>query len=422
MIRFKKSTLSNGIRVVSELHSASRAVSIGIWTLVGTRHEGPKDAGISHFLEHLVFKGTKTRSAFQIAKSLEALGGDLNAFTSRENTCYHCLVLKDHWKIGLEVLADLVSNMNLRKEDFKLEKSVILQEIAMGEDNLEELAYDLYLEKSLVDHPLSKPILGTHESISAMTQAQIKNYYSRNYTGSQLIVSAVGQVHHEELVEAVEDFLGQKKKRKFVNSISRPRHRAFRAMVDKPGEQLHFLAGLPSTSFKDKHRFEAFIVNALLGGGMTSRLYQSVRERKGLVYSVNSSLNTFEDFGLINIYAACEPEKMKEVVDQVAKELKRLRKSGITESDLKLFKTQVIGSILLGADDVENRMQSLAVNEMVFGKYKSVDAIIEEMSSVTVKSVNQFIKDYLQLDQIGALLVGAEASGQRNWFTNYSFK
>ncbi len=418
MIRFKKTILKNGIRVVSEMHSESRAASIGVWVATGTRDEDPGDEGISHFLEHLVFKGTKTRSSYQISKSLEALGGDLNAFTTRECTCYHALVLKDHWKKALDVLADLVNNMELNRADFALEKSVILQEIGMGDDNLEELIYDEYLTRCLPKHPLGRPILGTIESVSKMTQKQIQQYYKERYSGNNLIVAAAGNVDHTELVEAVQELLGNKPKRRLQFPRTKPKHRAFRAVIEKQTEQLHVLLGMPCASFKDRDRFEAFIVNALLGGGMTSKLYQSVREKRGLVYSVYSSLNTFDDFGIINVYAGCEKDNMKAVVRTISSELRRVKRNGITEGELELFKTQVAGSLLLGADDIDNRMQSIGVNEMVFRKYKPVDEIIAELNEVTVRSVNQYVRKTFDFDNLGAILMGGGANELKDWFMN----
>jgi predicted Zn-dependent peptidase len=410
LIHFKKSELKNGIRVVSELHSQSRAVALGLWVMTGTRDESDKDAGISHFVEHLVFKGTKTRSAFQLAKALESLGGELNAYTTREYTCYHAIVLKDHWKKALEILSDLATNMEISREDFVVEKSVILQEIAMGEDNLEELIYDVYFERTLGKNPLSRPILGTEKSISAMTLKQIHHYYRERYSGNNIILSAAGCLDHQELVEGAKEFLSSKKKRRFKKTRKKPSHKAIRAVYEKEAEQLHLLVGIPCPSFRDKYRFEAFVVNTLLGGGMTSKLYQSIREKRGLVYTIYSSLNTFEDFGLINIYAACEPKNMKAVIRGLVNEVKRVRKQGITENELEMFKTQVVGGILLGSDDIENRMTSVGVNEMVFEKYKPVEAIVEEIKEVTVKSVNEFMDSYLDLSEAGWLLMGGEAS------------
>ncbi len=410
--------MENGITVVTESHPTSHAASIGIWVQSGTRHEKPSEHGVTHFLEHLVFKGTKKRSSFQISKSLEALGGELNAFTTREYTCYHAMVLKDHCTVAMDVLADLVQNMDLKKDDFDLERSVVLQEIAMGEDQLEELVYDIYLEHGFKGHELGRTILGTEQSIKAMTMSKVKAYYKSKYCGANLIVAAAGNVDHQELVEMAKKMLKSKgPRRKKRSPIIKPYHRSFRKVIEKPTEQLHCLFGMPCSSFRDRDRFEAFIVNALLGGGMTSKLYQSVREKKGLVYSVYSTLNTFKDIGLINIYAASEPKNMKDVVKTIFSELKKAKKLGISESDLELFKTQVKGSILLGSDDIENRMQSIAVNEMVFSKYKPVDEIVAEIEQVTVKSVNKFLKEKFDFTNLGGVLIGGGAQGLKDWFT-----
>ena len=406
---------------MTESQKESRTVSMGIWVLPSCRDETPEDAGISHFLEHLVFKGTKKRTAFQIAKSLEELGGDLNAFTTREYTCYHATVLKDHWEIALDVLCDLVSGMKLKKSDFELERSVILQEIAMGEDQHDEVIYDVYMDQSLGKNPVGRPIAGSVESISKMKQKQVLEYYKKQYTGSNLIVSAAGNIDHKLIVKMSERLLGRKAKTKKIVPRKKPTHRPSRDVIEKPTEQLHLLFGMPCSSFTDKDRFEAFIVNALLGGGMTSKLYQSVREKRGLVYTVYSSLNTFDDFGFMNIYAACEPKNMKRVVKNILSELRALKKRGISEGQLKLFKTQVTGSLLLGADDVENRMQSIAVNEMVFQQYKPIELIIEEINRVTVASVNKYIRERINMSNMAAVLLGGNAEEFRDWFMKLKF-
>lgn len=412
-MRFKKTTMPNGIQVVSEMQPESRAVALGIWVLSGTRDETPDEAGISHFLEHMVFKATKTRSAFQIAKSLEELGGELNAYTTREYTCYHALVLRDHWKIALDVVADLVSNMQMKKSDFELERSVILQEIAMSDDNQEEMIYDHYFSKAFGSHPLGRPILGTEDSIQKMTMSKIQDRYDKFYSGPQLIVSVAGDIEHQDLVNEVAKVLKKKKKTRVKIQRQKPRHLPIRDVIEKQGEQLHLLMGLPVTSFQDSYRFEAFIVNALLGGGMTSKLYQKVREKKGLVYSIYSQLNTFVDFGLMTLYAACEPQNMKPVLKTIQAELRALQDRGIRASDVQLFKTQVKGSLLLGSDDIENRMSSIAVNELVFGEYRPVEKIIDEIEAVTVKSVKEFMREYYRPEKWGVLLLGANAESYR---------
>ncbi|KHD87772.1 MAG: zinc proteinase [Bdellovibrio sp. ArHS] len=414
--KFKKSELSNGIRVVSELHPGSRAVSISIWVLTGTRDESPENAGISHLLEHLVFKGTKTRSAYQIAKSLEALGGDLNAYTTREYTCYHALVLKDHWETALDVLSDLVSNMHLNKKEFDLEKGVILQEIAMSEDSHEEVIYDVFYEQVYGKNPLARPILGTPKSIATMKQNQVMDYYKKNYTGRNIIVSAAGCLDHAELMAGIEKRLGKKKESVLKSARKFPRWLKRRHVVEKQAEQVHMLMGFPTASFKDKRRFEAVITNTLLGGGMTSKLYQSVREKKGLVYTIHSSLNTHIDSGMLTIYAGTEAKNVKKVGDLISRELQKIRKQGVSKADVEMFKTQVIGSILLSSDDIENRMTSLAVNEIVFGSFRSVESVIEEIKAVTVDSVNEYIREELDLNAASGVLLGPGVTELKSWF------
>ncbi|MFN7730064.1 MAG: M16 family metallopeptidase [Bdellovibrio sp.] len=420
-MRFKKTTLANGIRVVSEMQPESRAAALGVWVLSGTRDEASNEAGISHFLEHMVFKGTKNRTAFQIAKSLEELGGELNAYTTREYTCYHAFVLKDHWRVALDVLSDLVNNMQLKKSDFEVERSVILQEIAMGDDSQEDMIYDHYFDKAFGKHPLGRPILGNQNSIAKMNMKQVRDRYEQHYSGPNLIISAAGDLEHQDLVSAVEKALKRKKKTRFKVQRSKPRHAAIREVVERPGEQLHLLMGLPVTSFKDKYRFEAFIVNALLGGGMTSKLYQKVREKKGLVYTIYSSLNTFVDYGLINIYAACEPKNMVPVIKNIQTEVRALKERGVRASDIELFKTQVKGSLLLGSDDVENRMSSIGVNEMVFQEYRPVERVIEEIEAVTPKTIKEFMREYYDMEKWGLVLLGAEAESHREMIENLTF-
>jgi predicted Zn-dependent peptidase len=404
------------LRVVTEKQPLSRSLSIGVWVLSGTRHENKSELGISHFLEHLVFKGTRRRSALQIAKSLEMYGGDLNAYTTREYTCYHAFVLRDHWQEAIDVLCDLVTGMELRSKDFALEKSVILQEIAMSQDQVDELIYDVLLQKMFPKDPLGRPILGFEETISPLTMAQVKKHYRKAYSPNQLIVSASGNILHSDFVNALKKKFPKKQKarpKKVLHQLIKPQKAVY--CEDRPTEQLHFLMGVPCASFRDKERFSAFIVNAFLGGGMTSKLYQTVREKRGLVYSIYSSLNTFADFGMLNVYAACEPKHMKEVFRLVEAQFEKLRKEGIRQADLDFFRRQVKGALLLGAEDVDNRMNSIAINEMVFGQYKPLDYIIGELESVTTRSVREFLDKYFLWDKASLVLMGAGAKEAESW-------
>lgn len=421
MIPFRKSELKNGIRVLSEQHPNSRAVAMGVWVLTGTRDEVPEEGGISHLLEHLVFKGTKTRSAYQIAKSLEALGGDLNAYTTREYTCYHALVLKDHWEKALEVLCDLISNMQISANDFRLEKGVVLQEIAMTDDTPEELIYDVLFENAYRGNPVSQPILGSVKSVASMSQKKVMDYYKSRYTGKNIIVTAAGNIEHQVFLREVEKRLAKKRKARFSAQREKPRWKVARTALEKSSEQTHLLVGLPTASFRDEQRYEAYIVNTLLGGGMTSKLYQSVREKKGLVYSIHSMLNTFVDSGSLMVYAGTDLKSVRKVAETVSREFQRLKKFGVSPSDVELFKTQVIGSILLGSDDIENRMTSIAVNEMVFGEYRSVDSVIQQIQKVSRDSVNEFIQEKFDTHKISGVLMGAGVESLDKWWKDFEF-
>ena len=418
---YKKSVLSNGVRVVTEQHPSSKSVSIGVWVLTGTRDEAEEDVGLSHFVEHLVFKGTKTRNAYQIAKSLESLGGDLNAYTTREYTNYHCLVLKEDWKTGLEVLADLVCNMKISNKDFELEKKVILQEIAMSDDNPEDIIYDYLFEGSYKNHPLGRQILGKSATIQNMTQKKVFEFYKHFYQGSNLIISAAGPIDHDQFVIQCQKFFKTRKTYKPTATRRVPRWKVHRKIYEQDGEQAHILLGLPCTSFEDKLRFEAFILNSVLGGGMTSRLYQAVREKQGLAYSVFSSLNTNADSGNILIYAGTDTKNVKRVVNTIADEILKVKKQGIKASDINLFKTQVRGQLLMGSDDVENRMSSLGVNEMIFNGYRSVESVIAEIDKISEKSMKQYIREQFDLSKISVILMGPSLKQHNEWLQDYDF-
>lgn len=405
---FRKTRLpKSGIRVVTETHAQARALSVGIWVETGTRDERTSEAGICHFVEHMVFKRTKNRTAFQIARELEAVGGEINAYTTREYTCFYTMSLRDHLELSLDVLSDLVCRASFDPQDLEKEKQVVLQEIHMAEDNLEDFIFDLYFDKVFAGGPMGWPILGNEESIRAMRRLQVIDFYNRRYSADRLIVSVAGAIEHEEVVRLVQKTLKPKLNKGSASKRIKGRFKPFRAVVEKPSEQAHILLGWPAANFKDKLRFEAYIVSTLLAGGMTSKLYQSVREKRGLVYSIYSQLTTFTDNGIMTIYAGTETKHAKKVIELTLKEIDRLCQKGITESDLNLYKTQVVGQILLGSDDVENRMNSLGVNEMVFGDYRAVEEVIAEVQAITVKSVNEYIRKYLNRKRMGILLLGA---------------
>jgi predicted Zn-dependent peptidase len=403
---FQKTTLDNGVRIVTESHPFTRAVSVGIFAELGTRHEDEKKAGVTHFLEHLVFKGTRKRNAFEIAKALDAVGGDLNAYTSREYTCFHATSLKEHLSLSLDVLCDMVTGAKLTREDFQKERDVIVEEIKMSMDSLEEYILDVYLEKAYEGQDLAIPILGTEESLEALTRADVVDHYKDMFRGGRIIVSVAGPVEHDQVVDQISKILGKLPKRTPEMKSKTPRIRRVLEYIQRPSEQAHLLVGLPSCSYKSNYRFESFVVNDLLGGGVTSRLYQKIREDKGLVYSVYSFLQSFVDTGLLLIYAGTGADNALQVLKIIRQELERLEDKGIKPAELSMFKTQVKGQILLGAEDMENRMNSLGINEMVFGEYKPIDEVIHEIDQVSVKSLKEYIKKFVDSQETSVMVMG----------------
>lgn len=429
---YKKTVLENGVRVVTEQHAHARGVVVGVWVMVGTRDETPDIAGISHFVEHLVFKRTENRSAFEIARDMEAVGGELNAFTSREYTCFYTHSLREHLALSIDVLSDLVCRARFDKTDFEKEKQVVLQEIHMSEDNLEDLVFDEYFEDIYGSHPLGRPILGTPKSIAALTIKDVQAYYEKHYSSSEIVVSVAGGVDHQSVVDLVREKLVPKRNKRPAKLLlladkpqlkkNPPKTHAFQKFIHKQSEQVHILMGLPAAHFRDDLRFEAYIVNALLGGGMTSRLYQKIREDKGLVYTIYSQMNSFCDIGSIMIYSGTEPKHVEEVLKLTLKEMKKLAEKGIQKKDLELFKTQVLGQILLGADDIENRMNSLGVNEMVFGRYRSVEQVLSEINQVDLKSLKQYMDKFFDLSEMSLMLMGSLEEKQAKELFKYMKK
>ncbi len=418
--QFNKTILSQGVRVLSEHHPYSRATVASVYVDLGSRDEPSSLMGAAHFIEHLVFKGTQRRSSLDIARALEAVGGELNAFTGREATCFHGATLKEHLKLNLDVLLDLVSQARFDREDFERERQVILQEIDMSVDQLEEYILDLYFEQAYPGEPLGQSILGTKESLLAIDREALRSYYQEFYRGPHLVVSVAGDVDHGQLVDWVEEELANwqalpsppAQHQAQVQSLT-PRVRppakgpkAFRHLMQRPSEQVHIMMGYPSSAFVHPLRFESYLVNALLGGGMTSRLYQIIREEKALAYSVYSMLHSFTDSGLLCFYAGTQLESVPEVMKVIRQEVARLKREGMKQEDLDFFKTQVKGQILLAADDIENRMNSLAVNEMVFSEYRPVESVIAEIERVNRDSVQEYLESFLKDEDLGVLLLG----------------
>ena len=403
---FKKTILDNGVRVVTEHHPYCRGVSAGITLDLGTRDEPAEMSGAAHFVEHLVFKGTETRDAYEIVKSLEAVGGELNAYTTREQTCFHSTSLKEHLPLALDVLTDLMSNATFDVGDVKKEREVIIQEIKMSSDQTDDYIYDVFFANVYKNNDLSRSILGTPKTLNSMSRSKIFDFYNRRYHGHNMIVSVAGHVEHEFVVDLVRRTLSLRRKPFQAPLRKSPQFTNFAKAITRPGEQVHFLMSTPSCGVKDPLRFASYIVNAALGGGMTSRLYQKVREQAGLSYSVFSHIQPFADTGLMMLYAGTSAEHLKKVMSIILKEVERFYKKGLTVSELDFFKRQVIGGYILESDDLENRMNSIAFSEMTFGENRSVDYVIQEIEKVTPDQIQTYVKRYFDLNKLGLLVMG----------------
>ncbi len=402
---FQKTELKNGIRIVTECHPQSRAAAVGFFVEIGTRDEPKNLKGSAHFIEHLVFKGTKSLSSFEIAKSLEAVGGDLNAYTTREYTCFHALSLNEHLEISLGVLCELVCFGKFSNKDFENERQVILQEADMAKEQLDEWIYDLLFQGAYQGHPLGETILGEKASLQKLTRTKVKNHYNRTYCGENMIVAVSGNVDHQKVVEFVEARCQTAASIQIPKRI-KPVLKNFKKLIEKPSEQAHLLLSWPASSFTDQKRFESYILNAVLGGGMTSRLYQNIREDLGLAYTVYSSLQSFTDSGLLSIYVGTSKAKAPRALQQIKIEMERLVESGLSSEELDFYKRQIKGQILLGADDMDNRMNSLGINEMVFKQYRPVEKVIEEIDALTPQHIRSYIDQDLDLKNLKAILLG----------------
>jgi predicted Zn-dependent peptidase len=408
-----KTTLKNGIRVVTETHPHFKSASVGFFVHRGSRDEAKGHEGISHLIEHMVFKGTKSRTAMQIAESLECVGGDLNAFTSKEQTCFHGLALQKDLPKIMSVLSDLLVNGTFAEADLKLEKSVVVSEIQMSADQLEDYIFDIFFEEFYKKSPMQHPILGTEKSLAKIKRKDLVDYYKKNYAGSQVVIAGTGPFSHEEFLKECETHLGSLPPFKGPEPkrvAAKPN--AFTKMVSRPSEQTHILIGIPCIDFTHKHKTTGIVANLALGAGMTSHLYQKIREEKGLAYTVFSALQMFLDTGILFLYAGTSAENLEEVLSSLAVETKKFFSKKMSDEKLEFFKNQMVGQLVIASDDVENRMLSIGTNEQLLGKYRGVAEVIREVEQISQSVLLDFYKNGLDFTKASAVVVG-DLEGKR---------
>ena len=377
-----KSILENGITVISENIDSVRSVSIGIWIKTGSRAEKTSENGIAHFLEHMIFKGTKKRSPLKIAQSMESLGGSLNAFTGKEVTCFFANALDTHLKNAVEILADIVCNSTFPEKEINREKQVVLEEIKSIKDTPEEYVFDIFHEKLFPNTSLGRPILGSENIINSLNRSNIISFWKENYFGKNIIISAAGKLNHSELVSLVNKYFD------FSNiphlkPVSRVKSASAKAYyLDQPISQAHICTGGVSISYKSEDRFPLMILNTYLGGGMSSRLFQQVREKRGLAYSVYSFLDFYSDVGLFGIYAGADHQKLDIIQSLLKDELHRVSTEPLKKNTLSTLKNQLKGNLVLSLESSSRRMSRLAKNEIYFGEYVSLDSLIQSIDRV----------------------------------------
>jgi len=378
---------SSGPTVVTETVDGVRSVSLGLWVKVGTRDEDPRQQGISHFVEHGVFKGTNDRDAFEIANSLESLGGSLDAFTSRDVTCYHARCLEEHLGIALDVLSDLVRNATFQPVEIEKERRVILEEIQSVEDDPEDLIHDLFAQSVWGRHPVGASILGTPETIGSLRPEDLFDFTRRHYLPSNIIFTAAGCLDHDRVVETVaEKFASAHMTEHVARAIPTRAPKSFQHYHRDIG-QTHFCLGTTSWPYTHPKQYDLLVANAVLGGGMTSRLFQEIREKRGFAYSVYSYVETLEDTGLFTTYMACDRGRLKDAAEIIWSELAALKESGITETELASAKAQLKGEMILGAESMNHRMSNIAYDEMYLQRYLSMNDAIAQVETVTLEGV-----------------------------------
>ncbi len=370
-----------------------RSAAIGVWVGVGSRDESPTLHGCSHFLEHLLFKGTGERSALDISIALDAVGGEFNAFTAKEYTCYHARVLDEDLPLAVDVLGDMITASTLHPEDVEAERDVILDEIAMHDDDPDDVVHNLFAQQAWGDSPLGRPIAGTDASIKALTRAQIKRFHRRHYTPANVVIAAAGNVDHAALVRQVKQSFGRNDWLAGTAEPVRPRRGARKKVTPgvltttRPFEQVNVVLGMEGLVRDDPRRFALGVLNTALGGGTSSRLFQEVREHRGLAYSVFSFASHHADSGLVGVSVGCLPSKLDEVLAVVREELAKVAADGITADELARGKGQLRGGLVLGLEDSASRMSRLGKAELVHDELLSIDEVMARIDAVTLEDV-----------------------------------
>jgi len=405
----RRTVLPNGLLVLTESMPHMRSVSMGAWINSGSRDESAPENGISHFVEHMVFKGTTSRSAQDIAREVDSIGGNLDAFTGKETVCFNIKVLDENMPSALDVLSDLVLHPKFSQADLEREQGVILEEIKIDEDNPDYLVHETFTQNFWKNHPLGRPILGTAKTVSSFGQDTVFDHHRHRFTPENMVFSAAGHLQHDEFLTLVEAKFGAllPGTGKAVDQETHPRTTPHITLKKKRSlEQVQMCLGVPAPPVNDKERFALYLLNSMLGGGMSSRLFESIRENEGLAYSIYSEMSPFRDSGALSVYAGMSLDKTERVLDLTLVELRRLKQEQVTPAELKRAKDQMKSNIVLGLESSSSRMSNLARQQMYFGRFFSVNETVAEIDRVTPDDIKRLANQLFQPDLIALTLLG----------------
>jgi len=384
-----------------------RSVSVGVWLARGSRHEPVELSGIAHFVEHMLFKGTSTRSAEDIAQTIDSIGGQMDAFTSKEYAGYYLKVLDEHLPLAVDVLSDIITRPAFAAEDIEREKKVILEEIKMVEDTPDDLVHEIFTEHLWQGHPLGRPILGTPDTVSALDAATIRRYFDGTYTAPNLIVAAVGNIEHERVVELVSNAFAGVSSSGAALTDQPPTVVPAIVVRNKELEQSHVCLGTGAYPQDHENRYVSYVVNTVLGGSMSSRLFQNVREKRGLAYAVFSGLTAYRDTGAVTIYAGCANEAVGELIDVVMAELRRFKDESLSPAELRRAKDHLKGNLMLGLESTSSRMSNLARQEMYFDRPYDLDDTLRGVEAVSHEAIARVTEELFDGSELSATVLGA---------------
>lgn len=405
--QIRRQVLPNGLTVITEEMQHIRSISVGIWVKTGSRDEDPQWNGISHFIEHMVFKGTKHRTAEDIARQVDSIGGNMDAFTAKECVCFNVKVLDEHLPIAMDVLSDLVLNPVFDLKDIDRERGVILEEIKMDEDNPDYLVHEIFTQNFWKDHPLGKPILGTKETVKKFDQPVVFDSYRQRFNPGNLIIAAAGNINHERFVDLVIKHFDHMKPGSNGSQGQPPKVVPRIIMRNKKAlEQVQICIGVPCHPIAHEKRYASYILNTVLGGGMSSRLFQNIREKQGLVYAIYSDLNPYRDTGCLGVYAGTSRESAGRVVESIIREFRDLKAGPVPAEELQRCKDQLKGSLMLSLESSTARMSNLARQEMYFDRFYNLDELIERIEEVTAHDLQELAQDFFRTENIAVTVLG----------------